>query len=146
LKGLVGRSAYTVPASALALIEKLPSLVGDTTQRWVAAGVTLRRSLDALLGDDGVLLFPPHARTAPKHGRPIFVPVQWGHTAIVNALALPASSVPMGFDDDMIPLGIQVIAAHGRDHLCIRAALALEEATGGWAPPPWTDTTRTHRS
>jgi fatty acid amide hydrolase 2 len=44
----------------------------------------------------------------------------------------------MGLDREGVPLGVQVIAAHGRDHLCIAVAKALEEAIGGWSPPSWT--------
>ncbi len=142
LKGLVGRSEFTLPATALALIEKIPALKGEAAERVIESGRALRRSLDALLGDEGVLLFPPHARTAPPHGRPLWTPLQWGHTAIINALALPATAAPMGFDDEMIPLGVQIIGAHGRDHVCIAAAIALQEANGRWAPPPWTNTTK----
>jgi fatty acid amide hydrolase 2 len=138
LKGLFGRSEFTLPSSVLALLEKIPALKGEAAARVIDAGRALRRSLDALLGDDGVMIFPPHARTAPPHGRPLWTPLQWGHTAIVNALALPATAAPMGFDDDMVPLGVQIIGAHGRDHLCMATAIALQHATGRWAPPPWT--------
>jgi fatty acid amide hydrolase 2 len=137
-KGLLGRSDYTLPASALALIEKIPTLLGDKREEGVRATRALREEMNALLGEDGVLLFPPHARTAPKHGRPIWVPVQWGQTALFNALELPVTAVPMGLDREGVPLGVQVVGAHGMDHLCIAAALALEADTGGWAPPAWT--------
>ncbi|MFO0563296.1 MAG: amidase [Polyangiales bacterium] len=138
VKALVGRSVHTVPAAALALIEKLPDLIGDHSKQRVQECRALRGELDALLGDDGVLLFPPHATVAPKHGRPVWLPVQWGHTAVFNALELPVTAVPMGLDREGVPLGVQVIAAHGRDHVCIAVAKALEEAIGGWSPPSWT--------
>jgi fatty acid amide hydrolase 2 len=138
LKALLGRSVYTVPAVLLALIEKLPALVGDKTQAMLGEVRALRSELDAMLGEDGVMLFPPHARTAPKHGRPLLIPVQWGHTAVFNALESPVSSAPMGFDREGVPLGVQVIGAHGMDHLCIAAARALEGSIGGWSPPSWT--------
>lgn len=138
IKGLFGRSEFTLPASGLAFLEKLPALFGDKTVEGVRAARALRASLDELLGDDGVLLFPPHARRAPKHGTPIWMPIQWGHTAVFNATQLPVTAVPMGLDRDGVPLGVQVVAAHGRDHVSIAVALALEEATGGWSPPRWT--------
>ena len=47
----------------------------------------------------------------------------------------PATVVPMGLDEHGLPLSVQVVATHGRDHLTLAAALALEEAFGGWVPP-----------
>lgn len=138
LRALVGRSAYTVPALALVLIEKVPALLGDKSEQVLRATAALRRELDAMLGEDGVMLFPPYARTAPKHGRPLWVPVQWGHTAVFNALELPVTQVPLGLDRDGVPLGVQVVGAHAMDHQCIRVAIALEEFFGGWSPPAWT--------
>jgi Asp-tRNA(Asn)/Glu-tRNA(Gln) amidotransferase A subunit family amidase len=57
------------------------------------------------------------------------------YTAIMNVLELPATSVPLGLGARGLPLGVQVVAAHGQDHLTIAVALALEEALGGWVPP-----------
>ena len=34
-----------------------------------------------------------------------------------------------------LPLGVQVGAARGQDHLSIAVALELERAFGGWVPP-----------
>lgn len=135
---LAGRSAFTLPALALVLIEKVPALLGDKSEQMLRATAALRRELDELLGEDGVLLFPPHARTAPKHGRPLWLPVQWGHTAVFNALELPVTQVPLGLDREGVPLGVQVVGAHAMDHQCIRVAIALEELFGGWSPPVWT--------
>jgi len=55
-------------------------------------------------------------------------------------MELPATQVPLGLDDRGLPLGVQVIAARGNDHLTIAVALELERAFGGWVPPvalPW---------
>jgi fatty acid amide hydrolase 2 len=48
------------------------------------------------------------------------------------------SELCMWLDREGVALGVQVIAAHGRDHLCIAVAEALEEANGGWSLPSWT--------
>jgi fatty acid amide hydrolase 2 len=55
--------------------------------------------------------------------------------AIVNAMELPATAVPMGLNAGGIPTGIQVVSNQNNDHLSIACALALEQATGGWIPP-----------
>jgi fatty acid amide hydrolase 2 len=56
--------------------------------------------------------------------------------AAFNLLGLPATQVPLGLNRRGLPLGVQVAAAPGNDHLTIAAALELERACGGWVEPP----------
>ena len=57
-------------------------------------------------------------------------------TALFNLLGLPVTQVPLGLNDDGLPLGVQVAAGRDRDHVAIAVALELERAFGGWVPPP----------
>jgi fatty acid amide hydrolase 2 len=41
----------------------------------------------------------------------------------------------MGLNAGGLPLGVQVAAGAGRDHVSIAAALELERCFGGWRPP-----------
>lgn len=43
--------------------------------------------------------------------------------------------VPLGLDDDGLPLGIQVVSAPYNDRLCIAVAKHLEENFNGFVPP-----------
>ena len=43
--------------------------------------------------------------------------------------------MPLGLNDDGLPLGVQVAAGRDRDHVAIAVALELERAFGGWVPP-----------
>lgn len=54
------------------------------------------------------------------------------YTASFNISGQPAMSVPMGFDADGLPLGVQIAAAHWREDLLIQVALAIE-AAAPWA-------------
>jgi fatty acid amide hydrolase 2 len=58
------------------------------------------------------------------------------YTAVFNVLELPVTQVPLGLDRHGLPLGVQVVARHGNDHLGIAVARELESAFGGWVPPP----------
>jgi amidase len=56
---------------------------------------------------------------------------------IWNVTGQPAISLPLAQTDGGIPVGVQLVAAHGRDHLLLSVAAQLEDAVG-WKPagPP----------
>ena len=51
-----------------------------------------------------------------------------GYTVPQDLAGLPACAVPVGVDDDGIPVAVQFTAAHGRDVLALRGGLGLENA------------------
>jgi amidase len=51
-----------------------------------------------------------------------------GFTAFWNSTGQPAISLPLHWSDDGLPIGIQLVAAYGREDLLIRVAAQLEEA------------------
>jgi fatty acid amide hydrolase 2 len=131
---LRGRADHTLPAIGLALLEKLPALMPARAKQALAHAERLRDELDATIGD-GVMLFPSYTCPAPLHHTPLLLPIQWQYTAVLNVLELPATQVPLGLDEKARPLGIQVVARHGGDHLTIAIAQSLERDLGGWVPP-----------
>lgn len=131
----LGRSDHTLPALMLALMEKLPELTPQRTQAFVDKGKKLQKDLEDALAGGAIMLFPPYTRVAPKHGHPLFTPFDWVYCGIMNMMQLPSTQVPLGLDDDGLPLGVQIIAAHKNDHITLAVARALEEAFGGWVPP-----------
>jgi fatty acid amide hydrolase 2 len=104
-------------------------------RRAVEAAKSLEAEVSGVIGD-GVLLHPPHPRVAPKHGRTVGRPWVLAPTAIFNLLGMPATQVPLGLNRRGLPLGVQVAAARDNDHVSIAVAMALEQAFGGWIPPP----------
>jgi fatty acid amide hydrolase 2 len=56
--------------------------------------------------------------------------------AIFNMAGVPVTEVPLGLSAEGLPMGIQVAAGPGADHLSIAIALELEAVFGGWTPPP----------
>ncbi len=131
----LGRSSHTLPAIMLALLEKVPKWTPGRTRKLAALGAELRESLVDLLGPSGVMLYPPYASVAPRHAFPLVPPVCWAYTAILNVMELPVTQVPLGLDANGVPLGVQVAAVHGNDHLTIAVACELERIFGGWTVP-----------
>ncbi|HJL14794.1 MAG TPA: amidase [Sandaracinaceae bacterium LLY-WYZ-13_1] len=135
-KWLLRRSDHTLPALMLAALERVPEALPDRTSGLVREAAALRETLSEALGDDGVMLYPSYARPAPRHYAPMLRPFDWVYTAIINVMGFPSTQVPLGLNRAGVPLGVQVVAAHGRDHLSLAVARALERAFGGWVPPP----------
>lgn len=52
-------------------------------------------------------------------------------TRVFNATGQPTMSLPLGWPDDGLPRGVQLVAAHGREDLLIRVGSALERSA------PW---------
>jgi aspartyl-tRNA(Asn)/glutamyl-tRNA(Gln) amidotransferase subunit A len=87
-----------------------------------------------------LLLMPTVARTAfeagangPKDvgGEPLEQPWDWVFTPPVNLTGFPAASVPVGFDEGGLPVGLQLIG-RWRDDATVFAAAAAYEAAAPW--------------
>lgn len=132
LKYPLGRSRHSSMVLGLLLTEPIVGKLQGRHRRYANLAKTLRTELDAVLGDDGVLLHPAYARTAPRHHDMIRTPFDFVYTSLFNVLEYPATVVPMGFDKKGLPLSVQVVGPRGADHRTIAVASALEEAFGGW--------------
>jgi fatty acid amide hydrolase 2 len=104
------------------------------SKRALEAGRRLTEELVEAI-DDGVLLHPAHPRPAPRHGRTVARPWLMTPASVFNMAGVPVTEVPLGFEDRGLPVGVQVAAAHGADHVSIAVALHLEQVFGGWVPP-----------
>lgn len=131
------RSPHTLPALLLALIERAAPMLDSKLDASLEAFASLRADMDRLLTPRTVLIHPSFPCAAPRHLRPLLMPAHFIYSAIFNVLELPATQVPMGLSPAGLPVGVQLIARHGLDHLTIAAACALEQDAGGWVPP-WT--------
>jgi fatty acid amide hydrolase 2 len=136
LRALLRRGGpHTVATRILLVAERahaqLPRYVAE---RLISAGAAVAEELSAAIGD-GVLLEPPLATTAPRHGRTVGRPWWLAHVVPFNLAGLPVTQTPLGLDPNGLPLGVQVVAGPGRDHVSIAVALELERVFGGWTPP-----------
>jgi aspartyl-tRNA(Asn)/glutamyl-tRNA(Gln) amidotransferase subunit A len=108
----------------------------------------VRRSLAELFERVEVLAWPTVAAPAPLLENPTVnlpsgaYPADYANprqAGIANLTGVPAISVPVGLSSEGLPIGLQLLAAWGRDELLLDAAEALERANGRqWvdAAPP----------
>jgi fatty acid amide hydrolase 2 len=134
-KWMLRISDYTVPAILLSILEKVPKLTPKASEQAIEQGKQLRQEMVELIGPKGLLLYPSYPSVAPEHYKPMFPPFNWVYTAILNVMEIPVTQVPLGLNSAGLPLGVQVGAVHGNDHMTVAAALALEEDLGGWVFP-----------
>jgi len=127
-----GFGRHTIAALVMAFADRLAAFLPGMRTRFMRVGLELQEQLEEALGDDGVLIFPPYTRSAPRHWAPFLTPFDAQCTAVFNVLGFPVTQVPVGFDANGLPLGVQVVGARGRDHLTIAVAREIEKALGGW--------------
>ncbi|XGW19385.1 hypothetical protein V3C99_003314 [Haemonchus contortus] len=134
VKFFLGRSNHTLPGIIGAIVDDADALTDEQKREICYKRDRLIRELKELLGSDGIFLFPSWPCTALYHNQPLMAPINFGYTALFNAIAFPAIECPMGLDKNGLPLGVQVIGAPNSDRLLIAAAKDLEEGFGGWVP------------
>jgi fatty acid amide hydrolase 2 len=124
------------PAALLKIVDSAPlrSMRTRAAQRLIDSAQRANDTLVETMGD-GVLLYPPFPRLVPKHRHTLGQPWLATNTAIFNLYGLPATQVPLGLGAEGLPLGVQVVASPGADHVCFAVALELEAAGGGWVDP-----------
>lgn len=137
VKWVFGASKHTFIGLITAIMDRTQVQYGSSKYKhMVKKRDQLRAEIQELLGEDGVLLYPTHPTVAPYHNEPIFRPINFSYTGIVNVLGFPATAVPLGqLGSEGVPLGLQVIANFNNDRLCLAVAEELERAFGGWARP-----------
>jgi Asp-tRNA(Asn)/Glu-tRNA(Gln) amidotransferase A subunit family amidase len=149
-----GGGSIRVPASCCGLLGLKPSrgrtpcgpLVGEAGFGQVAEFGLCRWPIGRFFLDHDLLVTPTLARPPEPHGTldyddPDHTVRSWlsriyeygPFTAAFNISGNPAVSVPLGLSRDGLPIGIQLVAAHGREDLLIRVAAQLEQAV------PWQD-------
>jgi amidase len=63
--------------------------------------------------------------------------IDWMKTCyFISVTGLPAISVPCGFTEDGLPMGIQIVGRHQADFEVLQLAHAFEKTTGYWARRP----------
>ena len=70
------------------------------------------------------------------NGRPQPTTDQLFWAGYSNMVDLPSTVMPVGITPSGLPVGLQAVAAYGEDRSSLRFCQLIEEAFGGFAPPP----------
>lgn len=136
MKALIGASKYS---NALLMFYVL-QVTNVFIPRWkykyyYDQNEALKKKFTDVLGDNGIFLYPTHPTAAYYHNEMFTKTVGIMYAMIFNVLGLPSTHVPLGFNKEGMPIGIQIVAAPSQDRLCLAVAEALEKDLGGWIPP-----------
>jgi amidase len=116
------------------------SLSGADVARAYTQRTTLGEVMRTFFTEHDVLVLPvsqvppfPAEQEYPTHvnGQPMHTYLDWMRSAyFITVTGCPAISVPAGTTSTGLPVGIQIVAAHGRDRRLLEVAAAFEEAVG----------------
>jgi aspartyl-tRNA(Asn)/glutamyl-tRNA(Gln) amidotransferase subunit A len=124
-------------ADVLALLDQGKMVAGIDYLEARKTRARIGRQFDRLFEAVDCIFTPTTPITAPKIGETI---VKVGRaeeevraaatrlTRVMNALGNPVISIPCGASKSGLPIGLQIIAARGRDDLALHAAAAMEDA------------------
>lgn len=93
----------------------------------------LRQQVFDAVGD-GVLICPLLLTRPLRHGATWLPLAQIPMAVPFNMTGLPVVVLPAYWTANGLPLAVQVVAGPGQDELALAAAMALEDALGGWRP------------
>lgn len=98
------------------------------------AKALIKKEFDQAFEKYDVILAPAAPHTAPKLGESLKDPLTMYlgdiYTVAVNLCALPAISLPGGFDRKGLPVGFQMIGPCFGENTLIRSAAVFENARG----------------
>jgi Asp-tRNA(Asn)/Glu-tRNA(Gln) amidotransferase A subunit family amidase len=104
----------------------------------------LRAALVQWMSATPLILAPVGATHAFEHGtrkllvgeQPLSVFQAFSYSQTCNVMGLPAACVPAGRSREGLPIGVQIIGRPFAEESVLAAASIIEEALGGWQPPP----------
>lgn len=135
LKYIFCMSPHTFPTIVCGIlkniVEKLPA---SYYNEMMETRMRLKKQFEELLGDNGVLISPSYNSSAFYPSESVYN-IYIIYMGLFNVLGFPVTQCPLGFDKNQMPIGVQIIANPGCDHLTIAVAQEIERTFGGWREP-----------
>ena len=115
-----------------------PEPSAEELDQAMAAWYTLRSQMSAYWVNHDVIICPVNAFPAGSNGMWDDPEMEgaYSYTQAYNLTGWPAAVMRGGTSPEGLPIAVQVVAAPGREDLVLAVLLHLEEALGGFRPPP----------
>jgi amidase len=137
LSDILARSAiHPSLQTAFRRSNEIATLDSEEYRAIVARNARLREALVSLMDDQQVtaLVYPTLRRTSAKIGEPQL----GGNCAASAATGLPSITVPAGFADDGMPVGVEFLGRPFSEPELLKLAFSYEQATHHRHPPSLT--------
>uniref|UniRef100_A0A146LKA9 Fatty-acid amide hydrolase 2 n=4 Tax=Lygus hesperus TaxID=30085 RepID=A0A146LKA9_LYGHE len=136
IKAFTGFSKFTIYAVIFCLLQRLVRLLPKSVEKNCRNyKANMIKHFEEILGDNGVLILPVSTATTHLHYRMYYKMSTSIYLAMFNLLEMPSTTVPIGFDKDGLPIGVQVVSTKNNDRLTLAVAKELEKGFGGWLLP-----------
>ncbi|XP_025988777.2 fatty-acid amide hydrolase 2-A [Solenopsis invicta] len=136
LKYLFCMSPHSFPAIFYGITKTIADSFPESTyKKMMALRTRLKKQFEELLGNDGVLICPSFSSSAIYPQESVYNINNCPYMMIFNVLGFPVTQCPLGFDKNQMPIGLQIAANPGCDHLTIAVAQEIERTFGGWRAP-----------
>ncbi|CAK9797460.1 Fatty-acid amide hydrolase 2 [Anthophora plagiata] len=130
-------SSHTLPVILYCFVKWMFNKLPESHRRKMAEKRTsLKKQFEDFLGDNGVLIFPTFVSASHYQYQSYPRVANFTYMMIYNVLGIPVTQCPMGLNKKGLPVGLQIVANAGNDHLTIAVAREIEKAFGGWQQPP----------
>lgn len=95
-------------------------------KKWLKVADKMEQQIHELLSENTVLILPTFPRVSIAHGTMVLSSTDATYLMIANAFGLPATHVPVGFNEEGLPYGVQVIGGPKMDRLTLAVAGEIE--------------------
>lgn len=137
IKSQVGLSKYSRGCCEFEVMRRCRGFIlPNKIEAWEQKGDAMQAALLELLDEKTVIVCPTFTDAAIYPSETAHKSTGMVYLVLANAFGLPAIHVPMGFNKNGLPIGVQIIAGRYMDRLCFDVAEELEKEFGGWIPHP----------
>ena len=131
--GTEGVGSYAGKASWVTESSPLP---GDELSALIEAVDDVRAMMLRWMDDVDLIVTPVLPRPALPHGVGFTSGFADTYSEVHNLTGWPSAVVRGGTSPEGLPIGVQLIAKPWREDVALAAAKVVEDALGGWRPPP----------
>jgi amidase len=110
------------------------TLSADEVERSIFEWERLQRAFISFMERYDLIVCPAAEQPACPHAE--LTAQEFIYTMPYSLTGWPVAVVRAGASPEGLPIGVQLVGAPWRDDVALAAARAVEDALGGWQPPP----------